>query len=256
MKLSVSMETLFGRNWTENCAENIATVRKAEYDAIEFLTWWDKDLDAISSAAKDNGLDIACMLTNSPCMGDKSTRPQFLEDLKRSIEAAHKVGCTRLIGQSGLVKMFLSEYDFWQNMIETTRMAAEILEDAGITMIMEPVNTKVDHAGVFLSSTRDSFHFTRMVNSPNVKILFDLYHQQIMDGNLLDTVRFNLGDIGHFHGAGVPGRHELHLGELNYRYIVNEIEKMGYDGYFGMEYRPTMQSLESLVCSRKLLLDQ
>lgn len=253
MKLSVSMETLFGRNWTEDIAGNIATVKKAGYDAIEFLSWWDKDLDAITAATRDNGLEIACILT-APCLGDKASIPEFLEDLKRSIETANSIGCKNLVGQTGLVKMFLPEFEFWQNLIEASRRGAELLADGGITMIMEPVNTKVDHAGVFLSTSRDSFHYTRMVNSPNVKLLFDLYHMQIMDGNLLNTIRYHLGDIGHLHGAGIPGRHELHLGELNYRFIYDEVEKMGFDGYFGMEYKPTMPVLESLIHSRNVLL--
>ena len=252
MKFSVSMETVFGRNWAEDAEKNIATVKEAGYDAIEFLTWWDKDTDKIKSIADSMGLEIAAILTNCGCMGDPKDCAAFLEDLKKSVEIAHKLGCPSLIGQSGLVKMFIPEATFWKNMIGAFREGAKILEGEGLTMIVEPVNTKVDHAGVFLATSKDSFYLTSMVGSPNVKILYDIYHMQITEGDILHTIQENLDAIGHMHAAGIPGRNELSKSEIDYSYVFRKIDEMGYTGYMGMEYKPTEDILTGLKASRAL----
>ncbi len=253
MKLSVSMDTLFRPRDTESFLKGMETVKRAGYDAIEFLRWWDVDLKAVAAKKEELGLEVAAILTNCGCMGDAAAREPFLEDLKKSIEAAHILGCPNLIGQTGLTKMFLSEQTFWDNMIESFRQGGELLKDTDVTLIIEPVNTKVDHAGAFMDTSKDSFFLMRILNNPHVKILYDLYHMQITDGNLLETIQHNISRIGHFHAAGVPGRHEPEFSELNLPYIVREIEKLDYDGYLGMEYRPTMDPYESLVRTRELI---
>ena len=90
------------------------------------------------------------------------------------------------------------------------------------------------------------------INSPNLKLLYDIYHMQIMSGNIIQTLRENIGSIGHIHCAGVPGRHELYMGELNYRNIFKTIDELKYDGYVGLEYFPTLKSEESLKRVREL----
>jgi hydroxypyruvate isomerase len=252
VKFSVVMDSLFGRQWKDKIFENMKIVADAGYDGIEFLNWEPKDIPVIKEHADKFGLSIAAFLTKCPCLGDANNHGQFLEDLKVSIDAANTLECASLIGQSGLVQMFLPEQTFWKNMVAVLKEASVLLEDAGITMVVEPVNTKVDHAGVFLSTSKDSFFLTSLVGSPNVKILYDLYHQQITDGNLLATIENNLDAIGHFHAAGCPGRNEITSGELNYPFIFEAIDRMGFDGYMGMEYRPTKDVFEGLVEARKL----
>ncbi len=252
MKFSVCMETVFGRDWTKNMEANIALVKEAGYDAIEFLTWWDKDTDKIKAITDDLGLEIAAILTNCGCMGDPKVCETFLEDLKKSVDMAHKLNCPSVIGQSGLVRMFLPEADFWKNMINAFRQGAKILEDGGVTMVVEPVNTKVDHAGVFLATSRDSFYLTSMVGSHNVKILYDIYHMQITEGDILHTVEANLDAIGHMHAAGIPGRNELTKSEIDYAYVFQKLDQMGYTGYMGMEYRPMEDVLTGLKLAKAM----
>ena len=107
-----------------------------------------------------------------------------------------------------------------------------------MTAMLEPLNTAVDHSGQFLTRAEDAFNIVKQVDSPYVKVLYDIYHQQITEGNLLATITEHIADIAHFHGAGVPGRHELDCGELSYVSICREIDKLGYDGYLGLEYFP------------------
>ena len=105
-------------------------------------------------------------------------------------------------------------------------------------------------------SEDEAFDIVKEVNSPYVKVIYDIYHQQITEGNIIPTVISNLDHIAHLHAAGHPGRHELHLGENDYRVIVNALDKAGYSGAMGLEYFPTLDPIESLKQTRQLLLNK
>ena len=118
--------------------------------------------------------------------------------------------------------------------------AVHIAERADFTLLLEPLNTLVDHPGYYLDSSAEAVEIVRAVGSPHLKLLYDVYHMQIMEGNLLATIEKNLAWIGHFHAAGVPGRGELFGSELNYPVILAKIEALGYQGAFGLEYFPKL----------------
>ena len=118
--------------------------------------------------------------------------------------------------------------------------AAGIAAEADFTLLLEPLNTLVDHPGYYLDSSAEALAIVRAIGSPHLKILFDIYHMQIMEGNLLATIEKNIAWIGHFHAAGVPGRGELFDCELNYPHILARIEASGYHGAFGLEYFPAL----------------
>ena len=138
-------------------------------------------------------------------------------------------------------------------MTEGLTLLAPVCRRNGITLIVEPFNSRVDHPDYFLDNPETCVEVLRRVNSPNVKMLFDIYHMQIMYGNILLFVRQNLEHIGHFHIAGVPGRHEPVPSELDYAFILKEIDAMGYTGYFGLEYWPTGDAAASLERTRRAL---
>jgi len=130
--------------------------------------------------------------------------------------------------------------------VENLKALGPIAAREGITILLEALNSLVDHKGYFLDSAKAGFDIIREVDHPNVRLLYDVYHMQIMEGNIIDSVTRNMDLIGHFHAAGVPGRHELFTGELDYRHILDAIGKTGYRGAFGLEYWPTMDHAESL----------
>lgn len=115
---------------------------------------------------------------------------------------------------------------------------SEILKDTGITLVIEPLNTRVDHKGYFLSSSDEAAGILKTVNSPSVKMLFDIYHQQISEGDIIRHIQEYIQLIGHFHAAGNPGRHELYHSELDYNKVIEAISALGYDKYIGLEYFP------------------
>ena len=116
-----------------------------------------------------------------------------------------------------------------------------LLEGTDMTLLVEPLNTRVDHPGYYLTSSDEAFEVVEAVGSPQVKVLFDIYHQQIMEGDLIRRIGANIDKIGHFHAAGSPGRHELYDGEIHYPAVLRAIQDSGYQGYVGLEYFPKQE---------------
>ena len=136
-------------------------------------------------------------------------------------------------------------------MIDSLKAAGDLAAAADVCLVLEPLNSLVDHQGYFLDQPDVAAALVREVGHPNVGLLFDVYHMQIMRGNVIEMIRANLDVIRHFHSAGVPGRHELDTGELDYPRIIQAIAEMGYSGCFGLEYFPAEDSTESLARMRK-----
>jgi len=251
-------------------SEKIKKVKKLGFEAVEFW-FWDheftgnnliprrKNIHEISSVCKDLNITITDLVVNSPdgSIGGFLTKPEdknkYLERLKETIEIAHKLDCKKLITCTGneiADKTFQQQFD---SVVQTLTKAAEIAKKEGITLVLEALNSYVDHAGYFLTSSKTGFDIVRMVNNPGLKLLFDVYHMQIMEGNLTASIKNNISLIGHFHSASVPGRNELYSGEINYASIINTINDSGYDGYFGLEYWPAEQEEISLSETLKYL---
>ena len=131
-------------------------------------------------------------------------------------------------------------------MLEGVSETAKLAEKYDVTLILEPLNTRYDHEGYWMDHSDIGADLCRKINSPKVKLLFDCYHMQIMHGDLVRYIQKHIDVIGHFHSAGVPGRHELFGSEINYPRIAAETDKLGYTGHFGLEYFPELPSAESL----------
>jgi hydroxypyruvate isomerase len=132
------------------------------------------------------------------------------------------------------------------SVIAGLRPTVEMAEKAGVTLLLEPLNTAYDHPGYFLASSDAGAEICRKIGSPRLKLLLDCYHMQIMEGDLVNHIERNIDVIGHFHSAGVPGRHELYQGETDYPFLLTQIERLGYQGVFGLEYMPSFDHEESV----------
>jgi len=208
--------------------------------AVEFWGYGNKDLDAIDPARKDLGLSIAamCPMLTKPMVQPGETNA-FVEAVKKATEVTDRLECPTLIVTTGNALKGVSREDQHAAIVACLTAIAPVAEDAGITLVLEPLNLLVDHAGYFLSTSAEGFDIVRAVGSPAVKLLYDIYHQQITEGNLIPTIRNNIDLIGHFHSADHPGRNEFGTGEINYENVVRAIAQTSYDGYLGLEYRPT-----------------
>ncbi|MDF1815589.1 MAG: TIM barrel protein [Verrucomicrobiales bacterium] len=218
--------------------EAIASVASSGIGAIEFWSWWDKDLNALTTATEKHGLEISGCCTKFVSLVDPACRDDYLAGLQESIQTARDIGTTTLISQVGDFRHEVPRDEQYQSLVDGLREAAPALETSGITLVIEPLNELVDHAGYFLVRSDEAFRIIEEVASPNVKVVFDIYHQQISEGNVISNLTAHTDKIGHFHAAGNPGRHELTRGEINYPEVFQAIRTTGYNGYVGLEYWP------------------
>jgi hydroxypyruvate isomerase len=167
---------------------------------------------------------------------------QFRENIPRAAEN----GCPNVITFSGNRKG-MGDEEAWENSALLLKKVAPLAEDKGVTICMELLNSKVNHPDYHCDHTAWGVQLCQRVNSPRFKLLYDIYHMQIMEGDVIRTIRDNIKYIGHFHTAGNPGRHEIGADqELNYRPIAAAIAELGYAGYFCHEYSPLKDPLPSL----------
>jgi hydroxypyruvate isomerase len=243
MRFSVCIDSLFRE---APAAQAMGRIKELGLDAVEFWSWEDKDLEGIALAKEELGMDVAGFCTSCFALNDPAKQGVYLDCLKKSVEVASRLKTKKLITQAGQDIEGASREFQRQAIVECLGKCAGILEDAGIELLVEPLNNKRDHAGTFLWSSDEGFSILEEVSSPNVKLLYDFYHMQIMEGNLLERSLSHLPLIGHFHCAGVPGRHELDLGETSYPYLFKSLDEAGYGGYFGLEYFPVKSVDEGL----------
>lgn len=243
MKFSVCIDCLFSGG---DFLSAMNTVKESGLSAYEFWSWRNKDLNAIRRRQEELSLTPAAFCTKFTSLVDPAERTSYLEGLKQSIEAANLLSCRTLITQVGNTIPGVTRERQTDSLIEGLSACVPLLKDAGITLVFEPLNTKVDHRGYFLTSSEEALAVAEQVDSPYVSILFDLYHQQIMEGDLTANALKLLPHIGHIHCAGNPGRNELDTGEIRYETIFSALNGAGYSGFLGLEYRPTRDILPEL----------
>jgi hydroxypyruvate isomerase len=206
----------------------------------------------LSQMASDAGVRITNTVIGSPdgSVGGGLTNPQnrdsWLERARTTMEFTREAGIHGTIVCTGNVVPGMTDEEMMASVLEGLRPTVEMAEKAGITLLLEPLNTAYDHRGYWLTSSDLGAEICRRIESKRMRLLFDCYHLQIMEGDLANHIQRNIDVIGHFHCAGVPGRHEPHLGEVNYPFLLKHIDALGYSGVFGLEYRPSMEHELSL----------
>jgi hydroxypyruvate isomerase len=243
MKLSVCIDAVFNG---KDFLESMNAVKAVGIDAFEFWSWWDKDLQKVKEAKNELKMKTSAFCTKFISLVDASKREEYLAGLKESICAAKELDCKNLITQVGNQIQGISREEQHKNLVEGLKACIPYVEEAGITLIFEPLNTLVDHMGYYLYSSEEAFQIVDEVGSPYIKVLYDIYHQQIMEGHLISRITKNIDKIGHFHAAGNPGRHELFMGEINYPEVFKAIDETGFNGYTGLEYFPVKDAIEGL----------
>jgi hydroxypyruvate isomerase len=242
--------------------EAMALLVKHGYEAYEMFDWRNSQIleTFVTERTKYPQLTCACIVANkgveAPGCGlvNPREREGFIKEVNASIEAAKKVDSKRLVVLTGNELGGMPRAEQMSNAVAALRAVVPALEKNGITAVIEVLNTYTDHAGYFLYYVRDAAELIDRVGSPNVKILFDIYHVQIMEGHLIENIRSNIDRIGHFHIGDVPGRHEPGTGEINYRNVFKAIYDLGdrYQGYAALEYGPTIPTEENLKLLRKM----
>ena len=229
---------------------------------VEFWSWTDKDLDAVRAAAQDAGVGISSFNGDAELsLIDPSQKQAYLDFLKRSVDAALKVGARSVtihsngLGEGGVVLNSypeLSDTVKLCTMFDTLRACAELAEASGIRMNLEPLNITTDHVGNFLATTRMAAEMTRLIGSPMLKVLYDVYHMQLNEGSLCDNIRAYGDQFGHVHVADAPGRHEPGTGEIFYPRVLRCLEEAGYQGLIGFELIPAASTAQAVKAIQAL----
>ena len=253
MKKSICIEMIFQDVPFE---ERFQLAKQAGIDFIEFWTWKDKDIEQIKELCRSHDLKIASFSGDQQfSMVDVHQREDYIAFVEASIETAQMLECNHLVvhsnalGDRGRVRDRLdqiSSKDKTTAMLDVLKSLAESAAAANITLVLEALNTIVDHPGNFLAHTKDAVEIIRMVNSDHIKILYDIYHMQIMEGNLIDTLKAHIDTIGYVHVADVPGRHEPGTGEINFNNVMRALNDLHYNGFIGFELTPKDNTTEAI----------
>ena len=225
--------------------DRFSAAASAGFAGVEYLFPYDYPADQLTDALSSNGLTQ--VLHNLPAgdwdAGDRgiacdpSRVAEFRDGVGVAIEYATALGCPQVNCLAGIVPRSVSAQTARDTFIENLKFAAPALEAAGIGLLIEPINT-IDIPGFLLNRTHEARSIISEVASPNLRIQHDIYHMQIMEGDLARTIEANLDAIGHMQLADNPGRHEPGTGEINYPFLFDFIDGLGYDGWIGCEYVP------------------
>ena len=175
--------------------------------------------------------------------GDIAKREEFLSDIKNSIQVAKRVNAKWMTVVPGHVDLKIPMGFQTAHVVESLKQAAGLLEPHGLIMVLEPLNFR-DHPGLFLSKSPQAYEICKAVASPSCKILFDIYHQQIQEGNLIPNINSCWDEIAYFQIGDNPGRNEPTTGEINFKNVLRFIYKKGYSGILGMEHGNSISGKE------------
>ncbi|MBA4395258.1 MAG: hydroxypyruvate isomerase [Desulfobacca sp.] len=232
---------------------------KAGFKAVEYMFPYAYALDRLSEKLEEN--DLRQVLFNLPAgnweagergialLPEKSG--QFQEGVGRAMEYARRLGCSQVNCLLGLTPAIPAE-PVRETVLKNLRFAAEQLAQNKIRLLIEALNTR-DFPGFYLTSTAQALSLIEEVGHPNLFIQYDVYHMQVMEGNLTETIRNHIDQIAHIQIADNPGRHEPGSGEINFPNLFSFIDKAGYGGYIGCEYKPLKNTEDGLSWIRPYL---
>ncbi len=228
--------------------ERFAAAKRDGFDAVEFWDWRIRDLKETREAAQAAGIVISGFNGDADySLVDPQHKEKYLDFLRQSLRAAKEVGAksvtihSNALGEGGVV---VNSYDHLSHtvklcsMYDTLLSCAKLAEEEEINLNLEALNITTDHVGNFLEHTQMAAEICRLIGSPRLKVLYDVYHMQINEGCICDTISQYKDQFGHIHVADAPGRHEPGTGEINYKKVLRHLEKEGYQGYVGYELFP------------------
>ena len=233
--------------------DRFRAARDAGFRYVEYMFPYDHDPATLKRLLEENGLEQ--VLFNLPAgdwaAGDRgiANNPRRVDEFRhgvdRALEYARVLGVKRINCLVGKQLETVLYEEQWQTLVKNLRDAAKRFAEADRWLLVEPLNS-YDIPGFFLTTSRDTLRLFDEVGAANLRLQYDVYHMERMEGHLTATIRANLSRIGHIQIADNPGRHQPGTGEINYRFLLPELDRMGYEGFVGLEYVPEADTLSSL----------
>lgn len=232
----------------------------------EFWTWKNRNWAGIRRAITDSGIKIASFSGDDAySLINPDERRPYVAFLRESIEKAKEVGCPYLVIHSdalnpdGSAKEMARPLSYEKKLLTMFKVLEEVApfaEKEDVTFVLEPLNNRLGqpraHANYFLDHPQPAFELTRQVGSDKVKVLYDIYHMQLMAGNVIKTLEENIDQLGYIHLADVPGSHEPGTGELNCGNILKALDSMGYAGFIGFELLPSETDAKAIEVIKRI----
>jgi hydroxypyruvate isomerase len=259
LKKDIHIESIY----TELPFEERFRAAKADgFSAVEIWGWDNKNLPKVKQLLDENGLKLAAMGGDGPLsMCDPADRQAYIDYIKKALAAAKIVDCRTLIIHSDALmdspqfaKPMSGEYSDltrYLAMYDILKVITPMAEDAGVTFVLEALNTVKDHCGNFLDATWKSVDLVRAIGSPNLKILYDAYHMYLNEGKIYETTEKFLSSIGHIHIADAPGRNEPGTGVINFKNYLRKLSALGYEHYICYELFPAQDSKTAVAAIKK-----
>jgi len=249
-RFSVMMWTL---NKFGTFEQTLDLVAQAGYNQVElvgeFKKWTDADFTRNLARMRSLGIAVDATAGMSRGFADPTGGDAFLAELNTLIPIATRLGCKQIIFVSGK-RTDVPQQTQHQACIDTLKRAAPLLGTAGLVGVIEPID-RLENPPIYLDGVTEAFEIVKAVDSPNVRVLYDLYHEQRSQGNLMEKLEKNIDWVGLIHVADVPGRHEPGTGEIDYGNIFRKLGQLRYSGTIAMEFYPTGEPVATLRAARE-----
>lgn len=247
MRYSACIELLFAPEHPDFVAR-IHAAKAAGLDAVEFWKWSNKDLDAVENALRETGLPLAGILCEREgALTNGHDHERIMNGVSASLAVAKRLGTRIMIVTTGDEQPGMSRAEQHASIVRALKSAAKAVEGSGVTLALEPLNDRVDHPGYYLTSTEEGLDIIDEVARPEVKLLYDIYHSAVMGEEIETVLKGRLDRVAHVHLADTPGRGEPGSGAMDWADRLEWLEKQGYEGFVGLEYRPTIGTVEGLA---------
>jgi hydroxypyruvate isomerase len=241
--------------------EKLEAAARSGFESVqmvgEYAEWTDADVDRVKKLARSLhlGMDVLIATPDWPTrpvsMVDPAQRDNFLADVRAAIRYAQKLEVPQILLMSGNTIPGRTHEEQFASLLEGSKRAGDLVATANLTAIVEPLNSLVNHKGFFLTTCVEGARLIRQVDNPHVRLLFDIYHEQVQIGNVIHTLTDAADVVAVFHIADNPGRNDPGSGEINYQNVYKAIRKTGYRGYVAMEYLPIGDQVQSLTTALK-----
>lgn len=247
MKLSACIEWLFADE-TESVAERVRLAAACGLEGVEFHQWRNKDIAAVTAALRDTGLALtSCIVEPRRSLVDPAEHVEFLDAVRDSLAAAKTLDTPYLIVASGFSREGVSPQEHHDTAVSILKKAARMAEDAGRTLILEPLNDRVDHPGMYLCSVKEGLDIVDEVASPGLRLVYDLYHSYVMGDDPATVLNGRMASVAHVQVADMPGRGAPGSGAIDWKAMAAALNAEGYDGYIGLEFKLNNQSTRAAL---------